>query len=691
MPLDIPVSSEFRKNASRSILSIALFFCVFILLVLAALGFAIGCGYLGVLMIVASPAFFTLLIGAGMVAMGLLVAYSVLKFVGARYAPDRSGLLEISREQQPGLFAVIDEVVKEVETSAPKRVFLASDVNAAVFYDSSFRSMFMPVKKNLQIGLGLINSVTVAECKAILAHEFGHFSQRSMKVGSYVYHVNQALYNLLYDTEGYEKLAHGVARLHWILALFARVANWIVQGIHGILRRMYQFVNARYSALSREMEFHADEVAAHVAGSKAMSDALIRLGFVDQTYNDVIRFFNDRIPQAIVSGNVYAQQRLLMQFWAEQNKMPLREGIPQVSGDSLARYRRSKLVVVNQWASHPATEERVSRLEKMNIILPLREDGPSSGLFRDIESLERAVTADLFAAVPYDKECTSMDAQAFMEEYIREFRSNKFDDLYNDYYDLRNLAIFDLDAPLTEVQTYRIHPSEFFGQAMVDKVYTLNAMRQDLSDIRQIWAGRTSIRTFDYDGIKYTHQEAASLITRLENEVWQIEQQLAVNDIHAYRYFLLKAAASGQEDTLKDHYRLLFEADGDWDRQIKLYSDIRSAMQFMFEATPVEAIEAKLHALKPFEAALKVELESLLAKNQAAPFLTDDMQAVFKEFLGKERVYFFSPDYFEHEVNQLLATTEMYQQAVSRRFFSLKKRLLDFQAGLEHAQGLPAN
>jgi len=38
--------------------------------------------------------------------------------------------------------------------------------------------MFLPVKKNLQIGMALVNSVTVTEFKAILAHEFGHFSQK---------------------------------------------------------------------------------------------------------------------------------------------------------------------------------------------------------------------------------------------------------------------------------------------------------------------------------------------------------------------------------------------------------------------------------------------------------------------------------------------------------------------------------
>src|SRR5690606_17844105 len=106
-------------------------------------------------------------------------------------------------QEQPVLFEFIRTLSKETRTPFPKRIYLSSDVNAAVFYDSNFWSMLLPVRKNLQIGLALVNSVNLSELKAILAHEFGHFSQRSMKLGSYVYNVNQVIYNLLYDNDGY--------------------------------------------------------------------------------------------------------------------------------------------------------------------------------------------------------------------------------------------------------------------------------------------------------------------------------------------------------------------------------------------------------------------------------------------------------------------------------------------------------
>jgi len=64
-------------------------------------------------------------------------------------------------------------------------------VNASVSYDLSLINFIIPSKKNLEIGLGLVNVLTVCELTAVLAHEFGHFTQRSMAVGRWLYIAQQ--------------------------------------------------------------------------------------------------------------------------------------------------------------------------------------------------------------------------------------------------------------------------------------------------------------------------------------------------------------------------------------------------------------------------------------------------------------------------------------------------------------------
>ena len=112
--------------------------------------------------------------------------------------------------------------------------------------------MFFPVRKNLQIGLGLVNTLNVSEFKAVMAHEFGHFSQRSMKLGSFVYNVNRVIHNMLYENKGYSNFLQGWANLDGVFALFAAITAKIAQSIQWILKQVYGLVNKNYMGLSRE-------------------------------------------------------------------------------------------------------------------------------------------------------------------------------------------------------------------------------------------------------------------------------------------------------------------------------------------------------------------------------------------------------------------------------------------------------
>jgi len=160
-------------------------------------------------------------------------------------------LVEVKKMEQPELFAFIKRLTREIGAPFPKKIYFSPDVNASVFYNSSFWSMFLPVRKNLQIGLGLVNAVSVSELKAVLAHEFGHFSQRSMKLGSYVYNMNQVIYNMLYDNDGYGKALDQWSNLSGYFHFFASLTVGIVKGVQFILQKMYGLINENYMSLSR--------------------------------------------------------------------------------------------------------------------------------------------------------------------------------------------------------------------------------------------------------------------------------------------------------------------------------------------------------------------------------------------------------------------------------------------------------
>ena len=194
---EIKLTPEFIAQTTKATISIVFFTLTYLLILLLAVVLTSLCIYGGIILMVTFPSLIAIVLGIGLGSMGILILIFLLKFIFKSHKIDRSHLYEIKKDKEPEIFNLIEEIVNKVGTSLPKKVYLSTDVNAAVFYDSSFWSMFIPIKKNLQIGLGLVNTVTKTELKAILAHEFGHFSQKTMKVGSFVYNVNRVIFNMI--------------------------------------------------------------------------------------------------------------------------------------------------------------------------------------------------------------------------------------------------------------------------------------------------------------------------------------------------------------------------------------------------------------------------------------------------------------------------------------------------------------
>ena len=104
----------------------------------------------------------------------------VLKPVFKIFRRPKEKGVEIGREGHEELFALIDEVVKEVDCLQPKQVRLSNECNAYVYYPNLFGYLSKGRQQNLTIGYPLVYGLNKTELKAILAHEFGHFTQKSV-------------------------------------------------------------------------------------------------------------------------------------------------------------------------------------------------------------------------------------------------------------------------------------------------------------------------------------------------------------------------------------------------------------------------------------------------------------------------------------------------------------------------------
>ena len=677
---EIKISKNYTSHTIKAILSIVIFAIIYLLILAISIFLTFVFIILGIQLIDLNPTLITLFFGIGIASMGVFVLIFMLKFLFKSYKFDYSQMVEINEKEEPHLFKLIKEIATEVGTSLPKKVFITAEVNASVFYDSSFWSMFFPVKKNLVIGLGLVNSITKEELKAILCHEFGHFSQKSMKVGSYVYNVNKIFYNLLYDNESYDKLIEKWTNLSGIFSLFVLISSKMNKTIQNSLKIIYEKVNINYMALSREMEFHADAIAASITGYEPLKKSLLRMTIADISYNNVLNFYNNRISKNIKSESIYKDQSKVIQFIAETNQFPLTYNLPDVSLEEQSKFNKSKLYIEDQWSSHPSVEDRIIRLENTGFISQTMSDSPANELFADIDKLQKKLTDKLFDTVTYLEEVKTISSDVFINDYKHEALENSFDRRYNGYYDNKNPILIDLENEITP--SINFNYNELFSDKEVDKVYTAIALSNDIQILDNIYVGNIKIKTFDYDGEKYHFSRSKDLIKKLNKELELYIEEIKKNDFAIFNYFNYLEQTKNKPSKLKKMYLDYFEFDKEFDSKYDIYNTISRDISFINETTSNYKIIHNFEDLVPLEAYLKTEIKILLTDSVIKNELTPEVKTDLYKYTSTTLDYFDGTSYLNDNLAILYTALNQYSILLSRKYFLVKKALLNYQIEL---------
>lgn len=519
----------------------------------------------------------------------------------------------------------------------------------------------------------------------LLAHEFGHFSQKTMKVGSYVYNVNQIIFNMLYDNEGYAKLTNRWASMSGFISFFVLIALKIINGIQWILNKMYALVNKTYLGLSREMEFHADEIAAHVTGPDPLVNSLLRLNLASHSYDLAFSFYDAKIPENYSSENIFKEHAFIMNLLAADSSMPIENDLPQVSVDELNKFNKSKLVIKNQWASHPSTEERVNRLRSLKLPTPKVEHSPANMVFQNIEKTQKEFTQKIFSTVSYSEGPNQLPLSEFQTDFQKQFTNNTFSKLYNGYYDDKKPIYFELEEINTASENIRFE--DLFSKSKVDLVYAGIALESDLDIINQIAKKEILIKTFDYDGKKYTRKKSARLIADIEKEIKDTYEEIKQNDIKIFNYFK-SLEEQINEDLLIHKYRQIFNFESEYHEKHNLVATLYNELAFTGYVTPAEEIIENFTRIKHLETALKKEITELLDNKNFREAITAEIKANFDLYLSQKWVYFEGDSYRNENLELFYTALNNYASLLSRWGFLLKKDLLDYQiALLEKAAG----
>ncbi|MFA4880717.1 MAG: M48 family metalloprotease [Candidatus Doudnabacteria bacterium] len=304
-----------------------------------------------------------ILIGLAVVAIGTGIAI-LIGFYYLFFPPKRktSGITIIENEQKE-LWNLTKEIAKEIKAKPIDKIIITPDPGIGVYLQGNlFSTIFGGGERVLEIGLSSLYDLTVDEFRAILAHEYGHFSNRDTSWSSYTYLMGNSLINTLHSMPGPsqdEKEKGGLVRFmmmlnpaYWLLLLYVKLYFKITNGF------------------SRIREVMADIMAMQMYGGKAFGNGLLKIAMNDTIFSEIIQ--SKYVPGLLKEEKTISNFSKFMEVvFKSLNK----KDIEEFQNNILSRSQ-----IHNVYDSHPALKIRIDYSKKFEDN-PGKDQRPVGDLF----------------------------------------------------------------------------------------------------------------------------------------------------------------------------------------------------------------------------------------------------------------------------------------------------------------------
>jgi Zn-dependent protease with chaperone function len=318
---------------------------------------------------------------AGLIALAFMVKPL---FAPRRRRPEP---FTLDRASNPVLYAHVEVLCRLMGAPVPVRIDINEHANASAGFRGGWFSMIRGTVV-LTIGLPLARGLNVRQLTGVLAHEFGHFTQRTaMRLGWIIGRINGWFARVVYERDSWdEQLAHAQRTAgHPVVMVIVAVIRGLVALTRFILKVLMHIAHAMSCFMSRQMEFDADAWQCRLAGSDQFErtyDAISRLGAAEQ----------------VVFGSMHDR-------WLER-RMP--DDLPGLVAATAAGFEPPMLAKIRGaddqqrarlFSTHPPRAQRIKAAEALGFEGAFTMRGPAAVLFADLDSLSRQATFYHYKAV----------------------------------------------------------------------------------------------------------------------------------------------------------------------------------------------------------------------------------------------------------------------------------------------------
>ncbi len=490
----------------------------------------------------------------------------------------RAAHLALAEKDFPELFAFVRRVHEDAGAPRPRRIYVSPEVNAALIYDTSLLNLFIPPGKDLLMGLGLVNVVTLAEFKAVLAHEFGHFAQRSIGLGSYLHVANRVMHDVIYSRDALDRFVDGWANQDMRVSFPA----WGLKGVLWIVRKIlagsYQGLNLLHLSLSRQMEFNADNVAVSMTGSDALIHGLARLEFAASCLNDAAQSLDAAADHGLFSDDLFHHQgcaavRIRRLSQNAQAGLP-----PDLPADPAQRVQVFQPVddgIPERYRSHPTDHMREQNAKRIYIRSAL-DDRSAWLLFGDATALKREVTGLFYRQMLGRREEYAPRPAAEVQQFIdAELAESTYDPRYQGLYDDRFINPGEIPDRLSEPWPRDKALVWLAGWPPADLVHRVQTLRERQSEyqlLRGLANGELTLKgkTFPFRDQQCSMRDVDRLLKTVDKELDSTIEAFHGLDREVFLAHGSLAhhldddenAHSGRQSELLERYRFHMQAQG---------------------------------------------------------------------------------------------------------------------------------
>jgi Zn-dependent protease with chaperone function len=357
-PAELERRTDRFRRVYRATIGFAAFYYylsipVVVVLVLAGAG---GVVY-GFLVLGYIPIKLLALVGIGAVVSVWAMIKSLFAIRGKEVDPGR----RLPEAEAPALWALLREVAAKVGTRPVDAIFLTMGTDVGVSERGPLRTRLADRgERHLVLGIGVLSGFTLPALRAVLAHEYGHFSHRDTAGGDVAASVMTAL-------------------LRSVIALAQRGGLLIINPAWHFLRGFHAlFVRITLGA-SRLQEVLADQFAALAYGPRAFSEGLTHV---------IRRGITFERASALLGAHVEKERKPLLSLYDLPPGLSLPEDdVERAIAEALGR-------TGSGYDSHPPPSSRLKWVAQLpEPPAPAAAAGDAWSLFLDREGLEREMTS----------------------------------------------------------------------------------------------------------------------------------------------------------------------------------------------------------------------------------------------------------------------------------------------------------